>query len=80
MELTAEQYKDATARGFKAYWHKLSGFAEACFDTNVYDDLKDCKTAEPDDSDMSGWEIDAEEWRDAQAEAIELAMAHFEDQ
>lgn len=80
MKITAEQYKDATARGFKAYWHKLTGFAEACFDTNVYDDLKDCRTTKPDAADMAAWEIDADEWRDAQVKAIEMAMAHFEDQ
>lgn len=80
MKLTAEQYADATAKGFKAYWHNLDGFAEACFDTNVYDDLKDCKTATADETDMAGWEIDADEWRDAQIEAIELAMAHYEEE
>lgn len=79
MKLSAEQYADAKARGFSALKRSsLDGFAEACYDQNSYDDLKDCKTARPDTADMREWDLSAQEWRDAQAEAIEAAMEDYE--
>lgn len=80
MKLTAEQYADAASRGFKPYWHKIKGFAEACYDMNRYEELRNCMTDTADKTDCDTWGIDAAEWRKAQKEAIELAMAHHDDE
>lgn len=80
MKLTREQYADALSRGFTPHQHKLSGFAEACYDMNSYDDIKECKTSPVDRVDCKTWQIDKDAWREAQVEAIETAMADHSDQ
>ena len=80
MKLTTTQYNEAKALGFTAYWHKLSALAEAVYNDNSFEDVKGCKTADPDKTDMEVWNIAAEEWRNAQSQAIGLAMAEYEDE
>lgn len=80
MQITDAEYADALTLGFKPYWHKLSGFAEACYNMNRYTEIKNCLTADVDESDCKEWDIDADDWREAQKHAIELAMAEHDDQ
>ncbi len=78
MKITLEQYDDAVLRGFTAKHHNLTGFAEACYNDNTYNELKNVKTDEPDEHGMREWEITPSEWRAAQIEAIEYAMYLFD--
>ena len=65
------------AAGFSPEFHNLTGLAEAVFNDNVLAAIINCRTDEPDDLDMQTWGIDAGEWADAQARAIEHAMFIF---
>ena len=47
---------------------------------NRYEELRNCMTDTADKTDCDTWGIDAAEWRKAQKEAIELAMAHHDDE
>lgn len=80
MQLTLETFADAAARGFKPFWHKVEGFSKACFDMNEYRDIRDCMTGPADKIDCATWGIGDDAWRKAQKEAIELAMAIYEDE
>ena len=80
MKLTQAQFEALQAKGLEPTQHKLEGFAEACFDMNSAESLMDFDTAEPDSADMNSWEMDADEWRDGQREALEAAMADYLDE
>ena len=80
MKLTKAQYLDSLARGFQPRSHNLEGFAEAVFNDNTYDEVKDCRQAAVDQTDMLEWSIDDAEWRDAQQRAIEQALFHYVDE
>lgn len=85
MELTTASYEAALALGLKPQFHygdcnALSPFGAACFNDNSFSDLRDFQTATPDKTDMKNWNLDVQEWRDAQQEAIEHAMAYYCDE
>lgn len=78
MKLTQPQFDTLTAKGLKPQKHAIAGFAEASFDDNSVESLLDFNEATPDRADMDAWEIDADQWRNAQREALETAMYYFE--
>lgn len=80
MELSKKEYSELVKSGLKSSDSSLSPFAEACYDSNSYDELKNFSNDEPDDADMKTWDISDGEWRDCQKEALELAMYYFEDE
>jgi len=45
-------------------------FAEACFNNNTVAELQAASAAGPDAADMEAWNITAQEWRDAIAQAL----------
>ena len=77
MKLTAHQFNEAQALGFTPCFHKLTYFAEACFDDNAFDEIKHCLTADPDAIDCAEWNLTDTEWRVGQINAIETAMKYF---
>ena len=79
MKLTAKQYTEAEYQGLTPYWHKLGGFAEACYNQNSFEDLKYFQKAVADKGDCEQWGLTDQEWRDAQQQAIELAMVEHEE-
>lgn len=78
MELTQAQFNELQAAGLKATNHNLDGFAEACYDLNTYSDICGFQSTDPDEYDMREWEITADEWRNAQKQALEKAMFDFQ--
>jgi len=64
--------------GFVPTDHNLIGFAEACYNMNVVEDCIDCMTATPDKTTVNDWNINPNQWRTAQKQALETAMYDFE--
>lgn len=64
-----------TAELIKNAYSDLNGFAEACYEQNSVADMANFETADADETDMKNWDIDEEEWREAQKKAL-LAMAY----
>jgi hypothetical protein len=79
MRINADQFSALNARGLSPIRHDLSGFAEACYNDNTADDLMSFDSADADRTDMEAWGITEQEWRDAQRQALEAAMAEFAD-
>lgn len=77
--LNQSQYNTLVAKGLKAQDHSLSGFAEACYDYNTYDDLVTALDNDADPADCKAWDIDTQEWRESIKQALELAMYWYED-
>lgn len=78
MRMTQQQFSTLLESGLSPRDRALAGFAEACYDNNSVDELRGFASATPDADDMAAWGIDADEWRQAQREALEAAMAEFE--
>lgn len=57
----------------------LTGFAEACFDMNSIDELRNALNGDADFTDCAVWDITQEQWRDAITEALnaKLDNAHL---
>lgn len=79
MKLTQKQFATLQANGLCPENHTLSGFAEACFNMNSADELMDFATADADATDMREWDINVDEWRAAQREALEFAMFNYDE-
>ncbi len=54
---------------------ELNTFAAACYDQNTIDDLDEALKGDPDNIDMSAWNISADEWRSH----IKLALEALKD-
>lgn len=81
---TREQFDALTAKGLRPFNHRWGDepaerFAEACYDTNSVAELINFDTATLADAraDMEQWGITLDEWRQAQREALELAMYEY---
>lgn len=78
--LNQSQYNTLVAKGLKAQDHSLSGFAEACYDDNSYEDLVAALDNEADATDCETWNINAEEWGDSIKQSLEVAMYWYKDE
>ena len=78
--LNQSQYNTLVTKGLKAQDHSLSGFAEACYDDNSYEDLVAALDNEADATDCETWNISAEEWGDSIKQSLEVAMYWYEDE
>lgn len=79
---TDADYSRAAAAGFSAnHTRDMSGFAEACFDTNTLSDLID-DAGRIIDSPLSrrDWKLSVDEYRTAVRAAIEEAMHWYDDE
>ena len=84
MKVTREQFDALVAKGLKPFNHRWSDepaeqFAAACYETNSVAELINFDTATLADAqaDMEQWGITLDEWRQAQREALELAMYDY---
>jgi len=55
----------------------FSVFGEECFLGNTYAECRDFSTAQVDETDCKIYDIDANEWRDGQKQAIQHAMSMY---
>lgn len=78
--LNQAQYNTLIAKGLKAQDHSLSAFAEACYDSNSYENLLAALDNEADTTDCKDWDISAEEWKESIKQALEVAMYWYEDE
>jgi hypothetical protein len=79
MKLTFDQYDSLTALVYPAE-HKLTGFAEACFEQNSPSELCNFAAAPADRADMDSWNITQAQWRIAQRQALEHACWMFREE
>lgn len=84
MKITREQFDVLAAKGLRPFPHRWGDepaeqFAEACYNTNRAAELFGFDTATLDDAlpDMEQWGITLDAWRQAQREALELAMYEY---
>lgn len=80
MKLSNTEYQFLKKSGLKSNAKNLRPFAEACFNSNSYNELKDFINSEIDETDLKTWNISGEECRDCKKDALELAMHYFEDE
>lgn len=78
--LNKAQYLTLANKGLKSSDESISGFAEACYDDNSFEDLVTGLDAKADATDCKAWSISAEEWKDGIKQALQLAMYHYEDE
>lgn len=78
------QFDALTAKGLRPFNHRWGDepaeqFAAACYETNSINELLHFDTATLADAqaDMEQWGITFDEWRQAQREALELAMFEY---
>ncbi len=81
MQLTETEYNEALQLGFIADCARLpvNSFAEACYNSNSFNEIKYCKTEEADECDCKNWNITPDEWREHQIMAICHAMFLYEE-
>lgn len=79
-----EQFDALIAKGLRPFDHRWGDepaeqFASACYETNSVAELLNFDTAALADAqaDMEQWGITFDEWRQAQREALELAMFEY---
>jgi len=87
MKITREQFDALAAKGLSPFDHgrwwdednPAEQFAAACYETNSAAELLNFDTATLADAqaDMEQWGITLDEWRQAQREALELAMFEY---
>lgn len=78
--LNKAQYENLAIKGLKSQDYKLTGFAEACYDNNTYEDLVTGLDADADAVDCEAWGISGKEWQESIRQALEVAMYWYEDE
>lgn len=78
--LNQAQYNTLVNKGFKAQDHSLSGFAEACYNDNSYEELVTGLDDGANNVDCKAWDITAQEWKESIKQALEVAMYWYEDE
>ena len=78
--LSKSQYNALLSIGVQAQYHNLTGFAEACYDDNNYDDLVTALNSEANAIDCKNWGITPREWTESVKQALEMYMYWYEDE
>ena len=78
--LNKSQYNAILSKGVQAQDHSLTGFAEACYDDNTYEDLVTALDSEANVIDCKAWDITAQEYKESIKQALEVAMHWYEDE